>query len=165
MSCQQRCLFLSQGNSRTEIFGQFFHDRLCQLVEFMGLGTFEKETRFLFGAGISQYDTTLPAQPGFGFCHSLGQAAELSKRQFFPDGDVPEDLWKFVQDLTKLAKRFSGPRHDGHNLQRRYQAVPGGRKISEDEVTTLFSPEVQLVLNHRVDDEPVTHIRSQYLSS
>ena len=118
MSCQLRCLSLSQGNSRAEILRQLSHDPLRQLVEFIGVGTFEKETRLRFSSGISQEDPTFPVQPGFGLCHSLCQAPELFKRQFFPDREVPEDLWKFVQDLTKLAESFSSAHHDGDNLQR-----------------------------------------------
>src|SRR5271166_1592464 len=165
MSCRRRCLSLSQGNSRAEILCQFVHDALCQLVEFIGVRTFEKQTRLLFSSGISQHDTTFPLQPRFGLSHSLCQPAKLLEWQFFTNRDVPEDLWKSVQDLTKVAKSFSSTRHDGHNLQRGDKAVPGGRKVPEDEMAALLTTEVQLVLNHGVYDESVADIRAQHLAT
>ena len=70
-----------------------------------------------------------------------------------------------MQNLTKLAQRFAGRRHDGDNLQCSDQSVSGRGKIPKDEVAALFASQVQMLLNQSVHDISVAYLRAEHLAA
>src|SRR6185436_21125579 len=89
---------------------------------------------------------------GFRASHEVEDLLKFVEGNLFSNFDVGHQLRITLPATGQLGQSLSLLLHRAENLQRRNQAVPGRRSITENEVPALFPAQVEVLSEHVIDD-------------